>query len=213
MYQKLGVLPEQNGFYDWMTAVDYLAFFAALYKRQPSRDALDEQLARVGLAPRPGQSIGTFSRGMRQRLGLARALVADPDLLILDEPTNGLDPRGRREVHDLLLDLSHNRGVGVLLCTHLLDDVDRLSTRIGVIVAGRTVAEGAITDLMRMHGPLARFRLRLDQVSSRSIAPGTSSTSILQPTHQRCGECFCLWDGLSRRLSGKAGGLKNSIST
>jgi ABC-2 type transport system ATP-binding protein len=161
-YARIGVLPEQHGFYDWMTAAEYLAFFAALYKRHPSRAELGERLARVGLDPRPGQHIGTFSRGMRQRLGLARALVAEPEFLILDEPTNGLDPRGRREIHDILLDLSTNHGVGVLLCTHLLDDVDRLCTRIGVIVEGRSVAEGVIADLVRTHGQLTRFRLRLD---------------------------------------------------
>jgi ABC-type multidrug transport system ATPase subunit len=97
---------------------------------------------------------------MRQRLGLARALIADPRLLILDEPTNGLDPRGRRDIHDLLLGLAA-RGGGILLCTHLLDDVDRLCRRAGIIVAGRTVAEGAIADLMRAANTPLRFRLRL----------------------------------------------------
>lgn len=98
---------------------------------------------------------------MRQRLGLARALIAEPDLLILDEPTNGLDPRGRREIHDLLLEFA-GRGVGILLCTHLLDDVERLCRRIGIIVDGRTVAEGEITALIRTKGHLSRYRLRLD---------------------------------------------------
>jgi len=98
---------------------------------------------------------------MRQRLGLARALVADPDLLVLDEPTNGLDPRGRREIHDLLLELSGERGVGILLCTHLLDDVERLCDRVGFIVEGRTVAEGGLGALLEAHERRARFRLRL----------------------------------------------------
>jgi len=88
------------------------------------------------------------------------ALIGDPALLVLDEPTNGLDPRGRREMHNLLLRLSAD-GVSVLLCTHLLDDVDRLCDRVGIIVAGRTVAEGKIVDLIRTHRRLPRFRLRL----------------------------------------------------
>jgi ABC-2 type transport system ATP-binding protein len=87
-------------------------------------------------------------------------MIADPALLILDEPTTGLDPRGRREVHDILLDLSR-RGVGILLCTHLLDDVERLCDRIGIIVQGRTVAEGSIEELVRNAGVAARFKLRL----------------------------------------------------
>lgn len=161
VYARIGVLPEQSGFYDWMTAAGYLRFFAALHGLRPNTAEVRERLARVGLRPRPGQHIGTFSRGMRQRLALARALVADPELLILDEPTNGLDPRGRREIHDILLELSAEHRVGVLLCTHLLDDVDRLCKRIGIIVAGRTVAQGVIADLVRTHIPRARFRIRV----------------------------------------------------
>lgn len=162
IHPNLGVLPEQNGFYDWMTATDYLTFFAALYGLHPRERELRKMLRRFGLTPRPGQRIGTFSRGMRQRLGLARALIAKPRLLILDEPTNGLDPRGRREIHDILIDLSTNHGVGILLCTHLLDDVERLCERIGVMVAGRSVAEGRIVDLVNGHGHRSRFRIRLN---------------------------------------------------
>lgn len=173
IHGNLGVLPEQNGFYDWMTATDYLEFFAALYDLHPSETDLRDRLARFGLDPRPGQRIGTFSLGMRQRLGLARALIADPALLFLDEPTNGLDPRGRREIHDILIDLSRNHGVGILLCTHLLDDVDRLCKRIGVIVEGRTVAEGAIVDLVRSHDRLVRFRLQVTRDISKSEVPPT----------------------------------------
>jgi ABC-2 type transport system ATP-binding protein len=89
---------------------------------------------------------------MKQRLGLARALLNDPALLILDEPTNGLDPRGRREMHDMLLRLSRQGGVGVLLCTHLLDDVERLCNRIGIIHRGRTVLEGGLAELRTSRG-------------------------------------------------------------
>jgi ABC-2 type transport system ATP-binding protein len=157
---RVGVLPEQNGFYDWMDAEAYLRFFARLYGRELSAPAIAALLDRVGLAPRPRQAIATYSRGMRQRLGIARALVDEPDLLVLDEPTNGLDPRGRREMHDLLVDLAHG-GTTVLLCTHLLDDVERLCTRIGILVDGRTVAEGEIEDLIADASARARYRLRL----------------------------------------------------
>ena len=157
----IGVLPEQNGFYDWMTAAAYLGLFARLYGRHPAAVVARDQLERVGLGANAGQRIGTFSRGMRQRLGLARALIADPQLLILDEPTNGLDPRGRRDIHDILITLAA-RGVGILMCSHLLDDVDRLCHRIGIIVDGTTVVEGALADLLPDGGRASRFRLRLD---------------------------------------------------
>ena len=161
IYRRTGVLPEQNGFYDWMTAESYLAFFARLHGRTPDLPDIRARLAQIGLTPGHRQVIGTFSRGMRQRLGLARALIADPELLILDEPTNGLDPRGRRDIHDLLIDLSRNRGVGILFCTHLLDDVERLCHRIGIIVAGRTVAEGSVTELLGGSAGRGRFRIIL----------------------------------------------------
>ena len=160
VHAGLGILPEQGGFYDWMTCERYLTFFARLHGRSLSQSELRDRLARVGLAPRPGQPIGSYSRGMRQRLGLARALLNDPLLLILDEPTSGLDPRGRRDIHDVLLALAE-RGVGILFSTHLLDDVDRLCRRIGIIVEGRTVAEGDVAELLRSKSCVQRYRLRL----------------------------------------------------
>lgn len=161
IYRRTGVMPEQNGFYDWMTAPSYLGFFARLHGRAPDSRELQARLAQVGLRPSTRLTIGTFSRGMRQRLGLARALIADPELLILDEPTNGLDPRGRIDIHDLLIDLSRNRGVGILFCTHLLDDVERLCHRIGIIVAGRTVAEEPVDQLLNGGARRTRFRIVL----------------------------------------------------
>ncbi len=158
--RQIGVLPDPNGFYDWMTAPSYLAFFAGLYGCTLDDASITHRLEAVGLTPAAGQSIGTFSRGMRQRLGLARALIADPKLLVLDEPTSGLDPRGRRDIHDLLSSLAKS-GVGILLCTHLLDDVERLCARACFIVGGRTVAEGRIADLLRAGAGQARFRLEL----------------------------------------------------
>jgi ABC-2 type transport system ATP-binding protein len=147
-HREIGVLPEQMGFYGWMSAPDYLTWFAALYGRTLSRKDAAERMAQVGLDGKDRRAIDTYSRGMKQRLGLARALVNDPRLLILDEPTNGLDPRGRREIHDRLLELTRNAGVGILLCTHLLDDVERLCSRIGIIHEGRTVLEGDLAKLV-----------------------------------------------------------------
>jgi len=169
--RDIGVLPDPNGFYDWMTGEAYLQFFAGLYGVSRTQQDIADRMNQVGLKPRAGQPIGTWSHGMRQRLGLARALVADPILLVLDEPTNGLDPRGRRDIHDILLHLAQNEGVGILLCTHLLDDVERLCTKIGIIADGRTLVEGSIQDLLRTTQHLRRFRLRLSKP-----APGEFGT-------------------------------------
>ena len=170
IHARVGVLPERLGFYDWMTAAEYLTFLLAF------TDATAMPTMSVPAWPPSASSadsrstIGAYSHGMRQRLGLARALVADPELLILDEPTSGLDPRGRREIHDILWQLSHERGVAVLLCTHLLDDVERLCTRIGILSAGRTVAEGRLPDLLGDGGP-RRYWLRLGGVAPSGTTP------------------------------------------
>ena len=171
-YSRLGVLPEENGFYGWMSGEQYLGFFAQLRGLELAQHQIERRLRTVGLEPRPQQAIATYSRGMRQRLGLARALLGNPKLLILDEPTNGLDPRGRREIHDILIDRSTS-GVGILLCTHLLEDVDRLCHRVGIIAEGRTIAEGAVADLIRNEKKLPRYRLRLagEPPSSQDASP------------------------------------------
>ena len=162
LHSRIGVLAEQAGFYDWMSAGDYLLWVARLYQKNQDKAEIARLLGRVGLDGQSPAPIDTYSRGMRQRLGLARALINQPELLILDEPTNGLDPRGRREIHDVLLDLSVNQGVGILLCTHLLDDVDRLCTRIGIIAQGRTLLEGSIADLLSAQRAAVRYRLRVE---------------------------------------------------
>ena len=142
----VGVMPENAGFYEWMTAPAYLRWYCSLYGQTPSHNDLRTLLAKVGLGAEGRRPIGAYSRGMKQRLAVARALATHPKLLILDEPTNGLDPKGRREIHDLLLEFAAEGNTGVLLCTHLLDDVDRMCSRIGIIDRGRT----------RLEGPLAR---------------------------------------------------------
>lgn len=171
LHSRIGVLAEQAGFYDWMSSGDYLRWFASLYQKNLDKAEIARLLGRVGLDGQNPAPIDTYSRGMRQRLGLARALINQPELLILDEPTNGLDPRGRREIHDVLLDLSANQGVGILLCTHLLDDVDRLCTRIGIIAEGRTLLEGDITDLLSNQRAAVRYRLRVEPGEVAQLLP------------------------------------------
>lgn len=171
LHRRIGVLAEQAGFYDWMNADDYLTWFAGLYQKYLNKAEITRLLNRVGLEGQESTPIATYSRGMRQRLGLARALINQPELLILDEPTNGLDPRGRREIHDVLLDLSANQGVGILLCTHLLDDVDRLCTSIGILAQGRTLLEGSLSDLLASPLAATRYRLRLEPGESAERLP------------------------------------------
>ncbi len=159
--RSLGIIPEKAGFYEWMTASDYLKWFGRLYGLESTDRDLKIILEKVGLDEYGHRLIGTYSRGMKQRLSVARAFITHPRLLILDEPTNGLDPKGRCEIHDLLIGFVAEKNTGVLLCTHLLDDVDRLCNRIGIVDNGHTQIEGSLSDLLVDQRGGQRYRLRL----------------------------------------------------
>jgi ABC-2 type transport system ATP-binding protein len=143
----MNALPESNGYYEWMTAGEYLQFFSRLYDEPVSEDHIYPLLADVGLKGKEKDIVRTFSRGMKQRLGLARAIVNKPKLLVLDEPTNGLDPMGRRDIHDLLIELNKKSGTTIFLSTHLLDDVERLCNRIAILNYGKIVKVAGVKEM------------------------------------------------------------------
>lgn len=149
--QVIGVMSESPGFYDWMTAAEYLSFFAHLYRINEDRleERIDALLLEVGLLKRKHSTIGALSHGMRQRLGLARALINSPKILFLDEPTLGLDPQGQKDIQQLLKRLNIE-GVTIFLSSHLLNEISNLCSRIGIINKGKLVAEGTIDDLGKM---------------------------------------------------------------
>ena len=140
---RLGYLPQDFGYYPEFTALDFLLYLAAL-KGLPRAAARSQSLAlleEVGLADAANGKIRTFSGGMRQRLGIAMALAGDPDFLVLDEPTNGLDPQGIIEVRELILKLNREFGITVLISSHILGELSKLATHYGFIDGGRIVQE------------------------------------------------------------------------
>ncbi len=171
MRQFVGVMPEKAGFYDWMTPGDYLRWFTGLYAMPVSESRLNDLLGNVGLGDSMGRFIGNFSRGMKQRLAVARALATHPQILILDEPTNGLDPKGRKDIHDLLRAYADDHGAGILICTHILDDVDRLCNRIGILHRGRTLLDGPLADVTGRTTGGRLFRLRVEHSPSAGDLP------------------------------------------
>ena len=160
--RMIGVVPESRGFYDWMTASEYLEFFARVYNhRESGRSSLvGSLLEAVDLTRSRDIRVGAFSRGMKQRLGLARALVNQPQILFLDEPTLGLDPQGQQDIRNLLRTLNAG-GTTVFLSSHLLSEVAELCSRIAVIDRGRLVGEGTIDDLRRKAGLKPNWRVRV----------------------------------------------------
>ena len=152
--RRVGYLPDAVGFYGGMTGrqnLRYTARLNGLSKAEATR-AIDEVLEQVGLTGRADDLVETYSRGMRQRLGIADALVKSPDLLILDEPTTSIDPLGVVEILDLLRRLVDERGIAILLSSHLLNQVQSVCDRIGIFASGRLVGIGTVEELARMFG-------------------------------------------------------------
>ncbi len=146
--KKVGAIIEKPDLYKYLTAIENLRLFAAISGLRLSDKQLTEQLALVGLAERAHSRVKTFSQGMKQRLGIAVALVHDPDLIILDEPTNGLDPQGIADVRNLILHLSNDRGKTVFVSSHLLSEVEVIADSMLIINKGKKVAEGSKGELL-----------------------------------------------------------------
>jgi len=188
---RLGFLPEQPFFYDHLTAEELLGYFAGLCGVDgPARRArVDGALDRVSLdAADRRRPLRQFSKGMLQRVGLAQALVNDPELVILDEPMSGLDPLGRRDVREIILQL-RDEGRTVLFSSHILSDAEAVCSRVGILSRGRMVACGAVTDLTTTAGrgwevvagdltPDVVSRLTTRLTRARLIAPGRYSLEM-----------------------------------
>jgi ABC-2 type transport system ATP-binding protein len=157
---RIGYVPERLALPAALSAGAYLQSVARLKGLREADDETARQLARVGLGSEARERIGRFSKGMRQRLALAAALLGAPDLLILDEPTDGVDPLGRAEIRRLLGE-ERARGATLLLNSHLLSETERLCDRIAILSAGRIVREGGVRELCRAAGAwLVRFGAR-----------------------------------------------------
>ena len=156
--EKVGYLPENVGFYEDMDARQNLRYVARL-NRIPdgvSVQRIDELIGLVGLQEEAAKKVGTYSKGMRQRLGIAEVLVKDPKLIFLDEPTIGLDPDGTNRMLDLIQSLSREKKITVFFSSHLLEQVQKISDRVGIMIKGSLVAVGPINEL-------AKDKLGIDQ--------------------------------------------------
>ncbi len=174
----IGVLPESNGYPGSVTAFDYMVYFGRLYGIEDGvvRDRAELLLSDVGLAQVSRQMIKTFSRGMRQRLGIARSLVNRPEVLFLDEPTLGLDPAGRESVLTQLEEIASNEGTSVVLCSHILEDVERVCDRIAILNKGKIVSTGTVASVTSGVAPSSRIAV--------AVAPddATRAITVLQET-------------------------------
>lgn len=160
--RRIGYMPDFFGVYDDMKVWEYLDFFAACYEI-PARDRpalIDDLLTLVDLAHRRDDMVEKLSRGMKQRLSLARTLAHDPEVLILDEPASGLDPRARIEVRELLVEMAH-MGKTIFFSSHILADVAEICSHLGIIEAGRLVAQGTVEEIRRQLLPVREITVTL----------------------------------------------------
>jgi len=145
--RQVGAIIERPDLYKYLTALENLRIFAAMSGVKVSEKALMDQLAMVGLAERAHSKVKTYSQGMKQRLGIATALVHDPKLIILDEPTNGLDPQGIADIRNLILHLSKEMNKTLLISSHLLSEMELIADSMIIIDKGKKVVEGKVNEL------------------------------------------------------------------
>lgn len=177
----VGFLPEESYLYRFLNARETLDFYGRLFGLAPKvrKMRIEALLEMVGLRAVASRPIGTYSKGMARRIGLAQALINDPDLLILDEPTTGLDPIGTRQIKDLIIKLAQ-RGKTILLCSHLLADVEDVCDRIAILYGGKIQAEGQVRELLQLSGK------RQIVTSAVSDAAVDKIRHILEEEHAEC---------------------------
>lgn len=191
---RLGFLPEQPYFFDHLNGIEYLEFAARLsgFASREATRAAKEWFSRVGLSGRERLALRKFSKGMLQRLGLAAALVHGPEVVILDEPMSGLDPFGRRDVRDLILE-QRQRGVTVLFSSHILPDVELLCDRVAILLKGRLERVATVSELTEQAGGRVEIRCAAGTMVEwpaewrgaieRREGPGETVFALTEPAH------------------------------
>jgi ABC-type multidrug transport system ATPase subunit len=182
--KQTGAIIEKPDLYKYLTALENISIMARLSGLRPTKKELMVQLERVGLAERATSKVKTFSQGMKQRLGIACALVHNPQLIVLDEPTNGLDPQGIADVRNLILSLSKSEGKTVFVSSHLLSEIEVIADSMLIIDRGKKVAEGKVTELLNPSDTLVLLETDNDE-RTKSFLSATQWSRLLQ--HKRKG--------------------------
>jgi ABC-2 type transport system ATP-binding protein len=176
----VGAMVETPAFHGWMTGRQNLER-AVAFAGQGTKEDIDRALSQVGLLGRDGEKVQGYSLGMRQRLGIARTLVGRPRLLILDEPTNGLDPRGMREVRDLLSQLARDARLTIFISSHLLAEIEQLCSRVGILNQGRLVSEGTVDELIARRDRVLEVEVDARPAEQLAAAVASLSGASLRP--------------------------------
>lgn len=178
--QQVGAVIERPDLYKYLTAYECLSIFATMSGLKFSRAQLMEQLELVGLAQRAGSKVRTYSQGMKQRLGLAVALVHNPQLIMLDEPTNGLDPQGIADMRNLILMLSRERKKTILVSSHLLSEVEQIANRMLIIDKGKKLVEGSVDELFHPDDTIVLLETNNKSLAESIILQSGFASSFIQ---------------------------------
>jgi len=199
MHRDIGYLPEQPYFYDYLTAAELLDYFARFHDLTAADrlERVERMLKKVGLETARKIQLRKYSKGMLQRVGLAQAILHDPKVVILDEPMSGLDPVGRREVRDIILELKRD-GKTVLFSTHILSDAEMLCDRVGVIVGGKLRGVGAPDELvgMKAHGMEILFEYSGSNANATALLSKATKTGNRYRMHVDERELYATLDHL-----------------
>ena len=177
--EQVGAIIERPDLYPYLSAKEHLQLFAKVRKQQISTNAIDETLVKVGLAHRSKDKVQTFSLGMKQRLGIAIALVHNPSLIILDEPTNGLDPQGIADIRQLIKQLAQEEGKTVFVSSHLLSEIEQVAHQIFIIHEGKKMVEGVTRELLDPEKRIVQIKTMDDAGALQVIVAGSFSNYLL----------------------------------
>ena len=178
--RNVGAVIERPDLYKYLSAYENLSLFAAMSGVSVKRARLMEQLALVGLADRAHSKVRTYSQGMKQRLGLAIALVHDPLLIVLDEPTNGLDPQGIADMRNLILMLSRQMNKTVFVSSHLLSEIEQIANRMLIIDQGKKLVEGTVQELFRTDDMILHLNTTHNAAAAEMLSKSSYASQLME---------------------------------
>ena len=180
--EQVGAVIERPDSYPYLTAQEHLTLFAKLRKQKITPAKIEATLSQVGLLARANDKVQTYSLGMKQRLGIGIALLHDPQLIILDEPTNGLDPQGIADIRQLIKSISKDQGKTVLVSSHLLSEIEQIATHILIIQQGKKMAEGPTSSLLDPNKTIVQIKTLDDLGAKQKLMASAYATNLLERT-------------------------------
>ncbi len=182
---RIGCIIEKPDFYRYLSAKKNLELFAKLSGITPAKNKVEEMLDFVGLNNRGNDLVKTYSHGMKQRLGLAQALMHDPELIILDEPNTGLDPVGIIELRNMLLHLNQQQGKTIMLSSHVLPEIELIASRMVIINKGKDIAEGSVSELLNSEQLITTFSFYPDALVAAMVANSSWKNKMVSVAHDK----------------------------